>query len=212
MTRRRISNPLALAVLCLLLERPMHPYEMSTTLRERGKEDSIKLNYGSLYAVVESLVRHGYIVARETVREGRRPERTIYELTPAGHEEYVSWMSELLAVPTKEYPRFEAALSLIGGIPPEDALALLDERAMRLELALRARRSTSELAGGDYHVPRLFLIEGEYHDALLEAELKFVRGLAADIRNGSLEGIEGWRSLHAEGEPEGVTPLRKTAS
>ena len=33
----------------------MHPYEISTTLRTRGKEQSIKLNYGSLYSVVEAL-------------------------------------------------------------------------------------------------------------------------------------------------------------
>jgi len=44
-TRRRVNNPLALAVLGCLAERPMHPYEISTTLRTRGKEKSIKLNY-----------------------------------------------------------------------------------------------------------------------------------------------------------------------
>ena len=32
MAHRRITNPLALAVLVLLWERPMHPYEMSRTL------------------------------------------------------------------------------------------------------------------------------------------------------------------------------------
>ncbi len=53
MARRQRSNPLALAVLACLVERPMHPYEISTTLRSRGKELSIKLNYGSLYSVVE---------------------------------------------------------------------------------------------------------------------------------------------------------------
>jgi DNA-binding PadR family transcriptional regulator len=70
MSRRRVSNPLALAVLACLSERPMHPYEISTTLRTRGKEQSIKLNYGSLYAVVENLQKHGLITARETTREG----------------------------------------------------------------------------------------------------------------------------------------------
>ena len=69
MSRRRVSNPLALAVLSCLNERPMHPYEISTTLRNRGKEQSIKLNYGSLYAVVESLQKHGLI------RRARRPAR-----------------------------------------------------------------------------------------------------------------------------------------
>ena len=64
----------------------MHPYEISTTLRSRGKEQSIKLNYGSLYSVVESLPKHGLIEPRETVREGRRPERTVYAITEAGVE------------------------------------------------------------------------------------------------------------------------------
>src|ERR1700756_4025683 len=98
-TRRRVSNPLALAVLSCLSERPMHPYEISTTLRSRGKELSIKLNYGSLYSVVESLEKHGLIRARETTREGRRPERTVYEITDAGEIECEDWLAELISVP-----------------------------------------------------------------------------------------------------------------
>src|SRR5665213_2376603 len=77
MARRRMSNPLALAVLACLVERPMHPYEISTTLRSRGKEQSIKLNYGSLYSVVESLEKHGLIRARETTREPRLQRREL---------------------------------------------------------------------------------------------------------------------------------------
>ena len=34
------TNPLALAVLALLFERPMHPYEMGVTLKQRHKEES----------------------------------------------------------------------------------------------------------------------------------------------------------------------------
>ena len=55
MTTRNRSNPLALAVLICLYERPMHPYEVATTLRQRGKHESVRLNYGSLYSVVASL-------------------------------------------------------------------------------------------------------------------------------------------------------------
>src|SRR3712207_2304964 len=99
MTRRRVSNPLALAVLACLSERPMHPYEISTTLRTRGKESSIKLNYGSLYSVVEALQKHGLITVQATTREGRRPERTVYALTPAGQDEFEDWLAELLSTP-----------------------------------------------------------------------------------------------------------------
>ncbi|HEV8064303.1 MAG TPA: PadR family transcriptional regulator, partial [Acidimicrobiales bacterium] len=69
------SNPLALAVLVSLYERPMHPYEVAQTLRDRAKHESVRLNYGSLYSVVDGLEKRGLIRVRETVREGRRPER-----------------------------------------------------------------------------------------------------------------------------------------
>src|ERR1700683_2242161 len=82
--KRKVANPLALAVLVLLYERPMHPYEMAATLRERRKEDSIKLRYGSLYTVIELLVKAAFICAKRTSREGNRPERTVYEITAAG--------------------------------------------------------------------------------------------------------------------------------
>lgn len=71
MSARHRANPLALAVLLCLYEKPMHPYEVATTLRQRGKHYSVRLNYGSLYAVVDSLERRGLIEATET-----RPRRT----------------------------------------------------------------------------------------------------------------------------------------
>ena len=78
------SNLLALAVLALLFERPMHPYEMAAILKQRNKGESIKIRYGSLYTVIELLLQRGFIVAKETSREGRRPERTVYALTSSG--------------------------------------------------------------------------------------------------------------------------------
>src|SRR5215470_13353834 len=125
MTKRKVSNPLALAVLACLFERPMHPYEMATTLRARGKDQSIKLNYGSLYTVVEALQQHKLIATQETEREGRRPERTVYRLTDAGRMELIDWVSELISRPAKEYTRFEAGLSRLPVLRPEDAAALL---------------------------------------------------------------------------------------
>src|SRR5262249_50756858 len=98
------SNPLALAVLALLFERPMHPYEMAATLKQRHKGESIKIRYGSLYTVIELLVKRGFIAARETSRDGKRPERTVFDLTPSGYDELRAWMQDLLCNPAKEYP------------------------------------------------------------------------------------------------------------
>src|SRR5690242_21727756 len=116
----------------------MHPYEISTTLRTRGKEQSIKLNYGSLYSVVESLQKHGLITSREPTRAGRRPERTVYEITPAGVDEFEDWLAELLSTPVRDYHSLEAGLSLMAGLPPDEVARLLEERAAKLRMELRA--------------------------------------------------------------------------
>jgi len=195
MARRRRGNPLALAVLTLLYERPMHPYEMSNTLRGRRKEDSIKLNYGSLYSVVESLHKAGLIRARETVREGRRPERTVYEITDSGSAELHEWLSDLVSTPTKEFTNFEAALSLIGALSPDEALLLLDARAHVLGMEQAGWRSVAEQAEAS-GFPAIFMIESEFTAALREAELAFVRGLADRIRHRTLGGIDAWERMH----------------
>ena len=126
MTFKR-TNPLALAVLALLSERPMHPYEMAQTMRERHQEEVIKLNYGSLYTVVETLHKHELITASATQKAGNRPERTVYAVTDTGTAELHDWLRELIAVPAKEYPRFEAGISLVGLLPPDDALLVVEQ-------------------------------------------------------------------------------------
>jgi DNA-binding PadR family transcriptional regulator len=194
---KQSSNPLALAVLVLLFERPMHPYEIAATLRIRNKGGSIKLRYGSLYSVIDGLQEEGLIEVKETVREGRRPERTIYALTPAGLKRMREWMHELLGTPVKEYPQFEAALSLLPAVPPDEAIALLEARVGRLSVMCEELRAAIEVAVK--HVEALFLVENEYRLALLEAERQFIEGLIQRIKDDA-EYVRTWKAFHG-GKP-----------
>jgi DNA-binding PadR family transcriptional regulator len=208
MATRSRSNPLALAVLTCLFERPMHPYEMAQTLRTRAKHESIKLNYGSLYGVVETLEGRRLIEAVETSQQGRRPQRTVYAITEAGKTEMTEWLAELLAVPVKEYLRYEAALSLIGALPPDEALPLLRQRCDALEIRIDQLEAGHE-AAAKRGLPRLFEIEGEYVVALARAELAFTRELADEIEEGTIPGLDVWRSFYgpdAASAPSAATP------
>jgi DNA-binding PadR family transcriptional regulator len=196
-TKRKVSNPLALAVMALLYERPMHPYEMVSLMRERGKHESVRLRYSSLYSVVSALEREGLIMPRETVREGRRPERTVYEITGAGREEFLTWLRELLREPVKEYTQFAAGLSFLPALPPEEAVALLKERVLRLEEETEEMGSRLDTAMEQFLLPRLFLVEAEHELMLREAELAWVRGLVEEIDSGALGELSEWRSLHS---------------
>jgi DNA-binding PadR family transcriptional regulator len=203
MTKRRVPNLLALAVLACVAERPMHPYEISTTLRTRGKEQSIKLNFGSLYSVVESLARHELIETRGTVREGRRPERTVYAITDAGRAELEDWLAELLSTPKKEYTSLEAALSLVAALAPDEVVQLLTARVARLRMDIggidSALAYTTHIG-----LPELFVVEEQYRKALMEAELAFVSTLADRIARDDLGGTRWWRRVH-ELQEQGVT-------
>src|SRR5436190_8287858 len=206
------SNPLALAVLALLFERPMHPYEMAATLKQRHKGESIKIRYGSLYTVIELLLKRGFILTKEFSREGNRPERTVFELTPSGYDELRDWMRDLLREPVNEYPQFAAGLSLLPVLPPEEAVALLRQRALRLSAeATRIEAHLAELAQQDVPVPPaelppqlvgkkfppLFVVETEFALALVKAELAFVNELVRRITEEGWGPLELWRELQS---------------
>jgi DNA-binding PadR family transcriptional regulator len=210
-TKRKVANPLALAVLACLFERPMHPYEMATTMRERHKDESVRLNYGALYTVVEALNRHKLIESQEVAREGNRPERTIYRLTAAGRLELTDWLSELLCNPAKEYTQFEAGLSLLPVLAPGDAVRLLEQRCARLEAELVQSRALRALMQ-DKALPRLFWVEAEYRGRLREAELAWVRELAGEIANGTLDGVAQWRKWHGAIQSGEIVPFSLPAA
>ncbi|MGW5096755.1 PadR family transcriptional regulator [Streptomyces nodosus] len=196
--RRKLGNPLALAVMVLLTEKPMHPYEIAQTLRRRGKDSSLKINYGSLYTVVQNLEKHGFVEVAEVQREGNRPERTLYGITDPGREEAVQWLSDLLAVPAQEFPIFEAALSLMGVLAPDEVARLLQERLDTLQV--RAASARGGLEKLYEKLPPLFLIETEYQLHMIEAEAAWVRDFLLEITEGSLPGLVEWRAFHETGE------------
>ena len=198
MAKRR-GNPLALAVMACLTERPMHPYEMAATMRTRGQDASIRLNYGSLYGVVETLLKRGLIEEQEVVREGRRPERTVYRITDDGRTEVDEWLAELLGTSAKEFPQFEAGLSLMGVLRPDRVVDLLDQRVAKLHDRLSELDAIVAATTGN-GVPRLFLAEMDYERALVDADCVFTEQLARDIESERLDGVAFWKSFHADRE------------
>jgi len=174
----------------------MYPYEITTTLRERGKEDSIRLNFGSLYSIIKSLEKNGYIAEARAEREGNRPERQVYEITLTGRAEAERWLREILAVPTKEYPDIEAGLSLIGLLSPAEVTALLRSRVAALQAEVDQRRLTLTQVT-ELGLPEVFSVESDYRIAMLTAELAWVSALVERLERGALGGQDMWDELHA---------------
>ncbi|MET7881045.1 PadR family transcriptional regulator [Micromonospora profundi] len=209
--RRKVGNLLALAVLSALAQRPMHPYEIATTLRAWGKDQDMQFKWGSFYTVVRNLDKHQLIAAVESVRDSRRPERTVYRITEAGRAELVDWARELVSTPEPEHPRFRAGLSVLAALHPDEATDLLRRRLDLLEGAIRRDRDTLDTHLRE--IPRLFLIESEYDISMRAAEAAWLRGLLGELTSGTYPGLDVWRTFHETGEmPAELTELAERTS
>lgn len=173
-----------IAVLALLREAPMHPYQMQRLLRLRHKDEILALKRGSLYHAIGRLLKAELIAVEAMGRNGRRPERTTYRLTAAGRGALVGTLQGMISSPRREPSEFMAAMSFLVQVSPEEAWVQLDVRGAVLEAQIRERES--ELAGAAAFLPRIHLIESEYLVAILKAELAWVRGLEADLGEGRL--------------------------
>lgn len=196
--RRKVGNLLALSLLSLLAQQPMYPYEMAQTLRARGKDKNFPINWGSFYTVVNNLEKYGFIEETGTVREGRQPERTTYQITAQGLAELRDWMTELLTVPEDERGGFVVALSEAGIMPPDQVIKLLTVRLANLDKDNAAHQADLKL--WMERLPRMLLIEAEYQLAMRLAQAKWVRGLVRELVDGTIGGMETWRRIHETGE------------
>jgi hypothetical protein len=68
--------------------------------------------------------------------------------------------------------------------PSAELLAVLERRAAPIRENLE--RLDRELGGQYDHLPRVTLLETEYQRAVVGAELAWVDGLVADLRDGTL--------------------------
>ncbi|HEY2673224.1 MAG TPA: PadR family transcriptional regulator [Rugosimonospora sp.] len=181
----RTLTPLGLVVLRLLRERPMHPYEVHQIIRDRAIDYSIKVRAGSLYHAIERLHRLALIEPVETGREGRRPERTVYAITETGHDQYLDNLRDLVRYPEDEYPVFASAVEMLRTLGRDEAAQLLEHRTTALEARLAAgEQVVASLTKRG--LPRMAMLEVEFRQTGLRAELEWVRELISEIRSGTL--------------------------
>jgi DNA-binding PadR family transcriptional regulator len=173
-----------IAILALLREAPRHPYQMQSLLRERHKDEILVLKRGSLYHAINRLLRTNLIEAISNTRDGRRPERTTYRILPAGKQQLLDSLREMISVPQRQPSDFLASMSFLVYVTPQAALAKLQQRIQHLEKEIHAGEAARKAAAARVH--RINLIESEYLVAMRQAELKWVRSILDELRSGQL--------------------------
>jgi DNA-binding PadR family transcriptional regulator len=185
MTTGSRRSPLALTILGLLEDGPLHPYRMQQLIKQWGKDQVVNVGQrATLYKTIARLTEAGLVEVHDTTRDHLYPERTTYRLTDAGRAASRQWLTEILSTPRNEFPEFPAALSFLPMISPRTAQDLLAARRDLLVQRLADRETLVRKAGVD--LPPVTMLETEYLRAITDAEIRWIDTVLTGLGDGSI--------------------------
>jgi len=180
-----IDNRLVTHILGMLVEQPMHQYALRQALTERYPTMQAQFSAGSVYALVGTLVREGWIAPLRSEREqGRRP-RTVYGLTAMGQNAFRQRIAAEIRATTSDMPAFVTAVAYLGALTPDEAIAAL--RVRLTSIAQRAEATHQALQDADHlGVIPLHMIEGDFLAHQFASESAWIAQLIDRIETGDL--------------------------
>ena len=127
-----------LLLLGLLRDHPMYGYRMNELI-DAHLASSVQLTKPTAYRFLNQMAELGWINFSEE-REGNRPTRRVYAITPEGETEFFRILRESLA--SFEPPPFHGTIGLafMDSLPPVESVTLLGQRRAVIEKKLAALR------------------------------------------------------------------------
>jgi DNA-binding PadR family transcriptional regulator len=114
-------------LLGLLLDRPMHGYELYQQIQSEGVDDWFVVSAAGVYYSLRKLHDLGLVVESRQRKRGTA-RKSIYRLTEKGRAAFLAAMEVELASREKAYLEYDLAISLLNRLPLERALPRLEER------------------------------------------------------------------------------------
>jgi DNA-binding PadR family transcriptional regulator len=116
---------------------PMHGHQMRRAAQIDRTELWADVKPGSLYGALHRMEAEGVVSALRTEQEGKRPARTIYEITAKGRAELMAHRDEALRHSPLRPDPVDLGLQFIGDLSQADLRAIVEERrqAIAAELA-----------------------------------------------------------------------------
>ncbi|MGI5171090.1 helix-turn-helix transcriptional regulator [Spirillospora sp. CA-253888] len=134
-------------LLALLSKEPAHGYELRARLTDALGPLGDELNAGQVYMSLRRLEKAGLAEARVVGQSGR-PDRKVYEPTPAGRERVAAWLSDSgweRAAPVEFHLKLMAAAA--SGLADPVALIDAQRRELLRRLAQAQRSALTEPEG-----------------------------------------------------------------
>lgn len=134
-----------LLLLGLLQQQDMHGYQLHEFI-ERYMQSCIDLKKSTAYYLLDKLAKEGLILSSEE-REGNRPPRQVYKLTPAGQAHFLNLLRQNLVTYLPARFPGDIGLAFADSLPPPETRALLQIRRNALAEALAIAEQTPAHTG-----------------------------------------------------------------
>jgi DNA-binding PadR family transcriptional regulator len=169
-----------LVILGLLRQQPLHGYELKHILEEE-MGDWTSIAFGSIYFALGKLEEEGMIVKVATEQEGKRPSRSVYQISEAGRDEFLRLLRETWVTPERQYFSLDVGIAFMDALPVEEVKGYLQGRISGLEqaLAYMDEHEKEQLSRDD--VPASAKMVFEHSRVHMNAELDWLTDLLEKV-------------------------------
>ena len=171
-----------LVILGVLRERPLHGYEIKHIIEEH-MGDWTNIAFGSIYFALRKLAEEEFVEQVAVEQEGRRPSRTIYQITEAGRAEFLRLLREVWRELERHYYVTDIGLAFIEALPIEEVKGYLGDRIAQLEEILQHLDEHKEEILAMEEIPRKASAVFEHSRVHFAAELAWTRDLLTEIEH-----------------------------
>ena len=126
------------ALLGLLCERAMHPWQLQKTVEDRDMRFWTDLSQSTIYKQLRWLEKQGLVECHQEVGDGRL--RKVYSVTPAGREALLARLRELLSEPQHLKWRIDLGVYNLHLLPADEVLVCLDAYRAKLNEGIECYR------------------------------------------------------------------------
>ena len=178
---KKIVTDAELAVMSLLVEKPMHGYQIEQTIVDRGMREWTTIGFSSIYYILEKLKKLDWLTTRIEIGDGKGPARQIFSLTAKGKEIWGKAILATLSHPSKNNSNFQLGLSGLVHLEKQQIISALENYKNELtqkllELSEKQERQKIDLPWNVLAIYDLSLIQ-------IRTELNWLTNFLDIIRN-----------------------------
>lgn len=172
-----------LVILGLLRERPLYGYEIKQIIEEH-MSDWTSIAFGSIYFALEKLAKEKFVSKVDIEQAGKRPSRSVFEITQTGREEFSRLLREVWQQVERQYFSIDVCLFFLNTLPLEEVKRYLEIRQAGLQATLEHICTHRDEQLSLPEVPRLAAAIFDHTLAHTQAELDWISNLLNKLESG----------------------------